>query len=86
MSHIPKFTVKGLRATADRSIFPKRSHKNDFMRLHSDTSPLRLSAALAAPAPYGTGWRASVRMPVVPSVGPNGLPHHQYALVRRPMR
>ena len=60
------------------------------MRLHSDITPLRLSAALAAPVPYGTGPRVSVRMPVIPSVTPfgglNGLPHHQYALVRRPMR
>ena len=56
------------------------------MRLHPDTTPLRLSAALAAPVAYGTGSRGLVRMPVIPSVGPNGLPHHQYALVRRPMR
>ena len=82
--------MKGLRATAHRFIFPKRSHQNDFMRLHSDITPLRLSAALAAPVPYGTGLRVSVRMPVIPPVLPfgglNGLPHHQYALVRRPMR
>ena len=82
--------MKGLRATAHRFIFPKRSHQNDFMRLHSDITPLRLSAALAAPVPYGTGLRVSVRMPVTPSAipfgGPNGLPRHQYALVRRPMR
>ena len=82
--------MKGLRATAHRFIFPKRSHQNDFMRLHSDITPLRLSAALAAPVPYGAGLRASVRMPVIPPVMPfgglNGLPHHQYALVRRPMR
>ena len=60
------------------------------MRLHSDTTPLRLSAALAAPVPYGTGLRVSVRMPVLPTVNPfggtGGLPRHQYALVRRPMR
>jgi hypothetical protein len=56
------------------------------MRLHSDTTPLRLSAALAAPVAYGTGLRVSVRMPVIPSGGFNGLPRHQYALVRRPMR
>jgi hypothetical protein len=60
------------------------------MRLDSDTTPLRLSAALAAPVPYGTGLRVSVRMPVLPSVNPfggtGGLPRHQYALVRRPMR
>ena len=82
--------MKGLRATTDRFIFPKRSHQNDFMRLHSDITPLRLSAAPAAPVPYGTGLRVSVRMPVIPPVMPfgglNGLPHHQYALVRRPMR
>lgn len=78
--------MKGLRTTADRSIFPKRSHQNDCMRLHSDITPLRLSAALAAPVPYGTGLRVSVRMPVTPFGGLNGLPHHQYALVRRPMR
>jgi len=57
------------------------------MRLHSETTPLRLSAALAAPVPYGAGARVSVRMPVIPFGGPDGLPpHHQYALVRRPMR
>jgi hypothetical protein len=57
------------------------------MRLHSDTTTLRLSAALAAPVAYGTGRRASVRMSVVPFGGTGGrLPHHQYALVRRPMR
>jgi len=76
--------------TADRSIFPKRSHQIDYMRLHSDTTPLRLSAALAAPVAYGTGPCVSVRMPVIPSVTPfgglNGLPRHPYALVRRPMR
>jgi len=79
-----------LRATAHRFIFPKRSHQNDFMRLHSDITPLRLSAALAAPVAYGTGPCVSVRMPVIPSVTPfgglNGLPRHPYALVRRPMR
>ena len=57
------------------------------MRLHSDTTTLRLSAALAAPVAYGTGRRASVRMSVVPFGGTGGRqPHHQYALVRRPMR
>ncbi len=60
------------------------------MRLHSDTTPLRPSAAPAVPVPYGSGLRVSVRMPVIPAVIPfgglNGLPRHQYALVRRPMR
>jgi hypothetical protein len=57
------------------------------MRLHSDTSILRPSAALAAPVGYGTGRNVAPHMPVIAGVGRvNRWPHHQYALVRRPMR
>jgi hypothetical protein len=57
------------------------------MRLHPDTSILRPSAALAAPVPYGPGRGVSPHMPVNAEVGRlNRWPHHQYALVRRPMR
>jgi hypothetical protein len=63
------------------------ANQNDFMRLHSDTHSLRSSAALAAPVPFGTDWRVSVRTSAMPYVGGfNPLPYHQYALVRRPMR
>jgi hypothetical protein len=65
----------------------REANQNDFMHLHSDTSILRPSAALAAPVPYGPGRGVSVRMPdTSPAGGFNPLPHHQYALVRRPMR
>ena len=57
------------------------------MRLHLDTNPVRVGAALAGPVPSWTGGRTSVRMPVSASGdGFTVLPYHPYALARRPMR